>query len=94
MTKLHHILKVSWFDVFPTEHFAVTRQVYLWFLEFLKVEWALSVIRPFSCGTSCQYELPVCVWEAETFSTFKIRLKTFVFDNAYSWEWLTLTHIP
>ena len=50
MTKLHHILKISWFDIFPTEHFTLRLQVYLWFPEFLKVEWAAepSVIRPLS----------------------------------------------
>jgi len=29
-------------------------------------------------------QLPVYVWEADTLSNFKIRLKTFLFDKAYS----------
>jgi len=47
MTELHHILKISYLDIFPTEHFALRLQVYLWFPEFLKVEWEVepSVIR-------------------------------------------------
>ena len=42
-------------DLIVTEHFALRLQVYLWFPEFLKVEWEAepSVIRPLSFGTSC-----------------------------------------
>jgi len=57
MTKVHHILNISLLDIFSTEHFALKLQVYLWFPEFLNVECEAepSVIRPLSCGTSCQY---------------------------------------
>ena len=43
-------------DIFLTEHFVPKLQVYLLFPEFLKVEWEAepSVIRPLSCGISCQ----------------------------------------
>ena len=52
--------------------------VYLWFPEFLKVEWEAepSVIR------LLWNQLPVYVREADTLSNFKIRIKTF--DKAYS----------
>ena len=57
MTKLHHIWKISLSDIFPTEHFALKLQVFLWFPEFLKVEWEAepSVIKPLSCGPSYHY---------------------------------------
>ena len=45
MTKLHHTLNISLCNIFPTELFALKLQVYLWFLEFLKVEW-----EPYSWG--------------------------------------------
>ena len=42
--------------IFLTEHFVPKLQVYLLFPEFLKAEWEAepSVIRPLSCGISCQ----------------------------------------
>ena len=63
-------------------HFALKLQVYLLFPEFLKVEWEAepSVIRlPLLWN-----QLSVCVWEADTLSNFKIRLKTLLLDKAYS----------
>ena len=57
MAKFHHILKILLLDIFQTEHFALRLQVYLWFPEFLKLEWEAepSVIRPLSCETSFQF---------------------------------------
>ena len=80
MTKPHDILKISLLDIFQTEHFALRLQVYLWFPEFLKVEWEAepSVIRYLSWLN----QLPVYV--RDTLSTFKIRLKTFLFEKAHS----------
>ena len=74
MTELHHILKISLLDIFPTEHFAPKLQVSL------KVEWEAepSVIRPL------WNQLPVYVWEVDTLYDFKIRLKTFLFGKVYS----------
>ena len=62
-------------DIFSTEHFALKLQVYLWFPEFLKVEWEAepSVVRPLSVEPAASLGS-----EADTLSTFKIRLKTFL----------------
>ena len=77
MTKLHHILKISWFDIFPTEHFTLRLQVYLWFPEFLKVEWEAepSVIMSLSCGTSCLFG-----FRKQT-PSLSLRLGSFLFDK-------------
>ena len=82
MTELHRILKISLLDIFLTEHFTPKLQVYLLLPEFLKVEWEAepSVIS----APLLWNKLPVNVREADTLSTFKIRLKTFLFDKAYS----------
>ena len=82
MTELHHILKISLLDIFLTEHFAPKLQVYLLFPEFSKSRMGG---RAFSYQAPLLWnKLPVNVREAETLYTFKIRLKTFLFDKAYS----------
>jgi len=60
-------------------------QVYLWFPEFLKVEWESepSVIRPLSCGTSQNMS-----GKQTPSLTLRLALKTFLFDKAYWQGWL------
>ena len=65
-----------------TEHFAPKLQVYLLLPEFSK---SRMRSRAFSYQAPLLWnKLPVNVREADTLSTFKIRLITFLFDKAYS----------
>ena len=57
MVPLPLILMNIYFHIFPIEHFVLKSKAYLWFPEFLKVEWEaeLSVIKfpaPSSCSGS------------------------------------------
>ena len=79
MTELHHILKISFLDIFLTEHFAPKLQVYLLVSKSRMESRAFSYQAPLLWN-----KLPVNVREADTLATFKIRLKTFLFDKAYS----------
>ena len=67
-----HSLQTSLFHIILTEDFTLRLQSYLWFLQFLKREWELSV----------------CVWDANTLSTFKNRLKSLLFGKGFSYKWL------
>lgn len=61
------------------EHFPLRLLVYLWLLEYLKVERRQSL--QFS-GSSWWSQLPVWIQDTENLSAFNIRLKTFHFDKA------------
>lgn len=62
-----------------TEHFALRLQAYLWLLEFSKVELEIETCRALFCETSSKFRFGRQTY----FSTFKSRIKTFLFDKVY-----------
>lgn len=71
----HLLWASSWQPIITTKQFSL--QVYLWFINFLKVEWGSepSAVGVLSCGSSSQFRF----WETNTHSTFKTRLQTSCF---------------
>ena len=72
----YKVLNISKSCIVPMDHFALKTQSPLCFLESVKVGWEAepSASRLLSCGTSSH---------SNTISTFKVKLKTFIFDNVY-----------
>ena len=67
----------------PTEHFPLRLQGHLWFREFTEVG-RQSLQLP---GSSLLQPAPSWCLVKQTISTFKMRLKTFLFDKANSYGW-------
>ncbi len=82
MVRLHPVLKNLQCLMIRLEHWGLSKQTYWWSQNSSKVEWKpeLSVIKLLSCGTIFQSQF----WGADTISTLKSRLQTFLFDEAYS----------